>query len=90
MSFKDIAGLCIIGVKRSRSLAAKAAWVATLAEPARDQPTVQSGPRTAARAGGTAKPARDQPTDQSEPRTAARAGGAAEPARDQPTDQLRY
>ena len=32
MSLKDIAGLCIIGVKRSRSLTAKAAWVATLAE----------------------------------------------------------
>ena len=37
MSFKDIAGLCIIGVKRSRSLTAKAAWVATLAEHEEDE-----------------------------------------------------
>ena len=37
MSLKDIAGLCIIGVKRSRSLTAKAAWVATLAEHEEDE-----------------------------------------------------
>ena len=37
MSFEDIAVLCIIGVKRSSSLTAKAAWVTTLAEREEDE-----------------------------------------------------